>query len=68
MVKVDVETEDPSKFQLSYAYRNWDNVSSSSGVQTNGVNKCLQEIIRKTATKCGIDDVSETVHTLCSLF
>jgi hypothetical protein len=53
--KIDSEADMPSNFQLSYAYRSWDS-SSSGGAQSNGVNKCLQEMIRKTAFKCGIDD------------
>jgi len=54
--KMDTDADMPSMFQLSYAYRAWEGSSSGGGAQNNGVNKCLQEMIRKTAFKCGIDD------------
>lgn len=55
LAKLDVETDMPSEFQLSYAYRSWDSGSQQS-IPSNGVNKCLQEMVRKTAYKCNIDD------------
>jgi hypothetical protein len=52
MVKIDVDAELTTKFQLSYAYRLWD----APAPVKNGINRSLQEIVRKAATSSGIDE------------
>eukprot|EP01036_Dinobryon_divergens_P029405 gene29406-38497_t len=52
MVKIDSDVSVSSSFDSSNAYRLWEPTSSSKG----GINKCLQELIRKAAQRCDIDD------------
>ena len=52
MVKIDSDVSVSSPFDSSNAYRLWEPTSSSKG----GINKCLQELIRKAAQRCDIDD------------
>lgn len=52
MVKADGETEISSKFQASYAFRAWDAPLPSK----NGINRSLQEIVKKSALNCGLDE------------
>ena len=52
MNKIDTDAVLTSEFDLSNAYRSWDASSSSK----SGISKCLQELVRRAATKCGIDD------------
>jgi len=57
MIKVDTQCEALSKFQPSTAYSDWDIPASTTSKSNRGVNKCLQELIRTSASKCGIDEV-----------
>lgn len=52
MAKVDTEAEIVSKFQLSYAYRCWDGPIPMK----NGINRSLQEVVRKAANASGLDE------------
>lgn len=52
MVKIDVETEFVSKFQRSSAYNEWDAPTSSK----RGVNKCMQDLVRSTLSKCSLPE------------
>ena len=52
MVKIDSDATVSTPFDSSNAYRLWESTSSSKG----GINKCLQELIRKAAQRCDIDD------------
>jgi hypothetical protein len=52
MAKVDIETELVSKFQPSYAYRAWDGPTPVK----NGINRSLQEIVKRAAIKAGLDE------------
>ena len=52
MVKIDSDATVSTPFDSSNAYRLWESASSSKG----GINKCLQELIRKAAQRCDIDD------------
>jgi hypothetical protein len=62
MAKIDSETEVISKFHPSTAYRSWDPVASSK----LGINKGLQDLVKKSANKCGIDE-ARTVKILAML-
>ncbi len=62
MAKIDSETEIVSKFHPSSAYRSWDPTASSK----LGVNKGLQDLVKKSANKCGIDE-ARTVKILAML-
>ena len=53
MAKVDCGATISSPFDVSNAYRLWD--SSTSGGKV-GIHKCLQELIRKAAQRCELDD------------
>ena len=57
MIKADTQCEALSKFQPSTAYSDWDIPASTTSKSNRGVNKCLQELIRTSASKCGIDEV-----------
>ena len=57
MIKVDTQCEALSKFQPSTAYSDWDIPGTTTSKSNRGVNKCLQELIRTSASKCGIDEV-----------
>ncbi|RYH12729.1 hypothetical protein EON65_37465 [archaeon] len=52
MAKIDLEAEMTTKFQSSYAYRAWDGPVPVK----NGINRGLQEIVRKAASTAGIDE------------
>ena len=52
MVKIDSDVSVSSSFDSSNAYRLWEATSSSKGA----IGKCLQELIRKAAQRCDIDD------------
>jgi hypothetical protein len=52
MVKVDNDTELSSKFQPSYAYRSWD----APVPVKNGINRGLQEIVKKSASQSDLDE------------
>ena len=52
MVKADTNTEIASKFQASYALRSWD---APTPVK-NGINRSLQEIVKKAAHQCELDE------------
>lgn len=52
MMKVDSETEVMTKFHPSSAYKQWDPSTSSKPAIT----KSLQDLVRKSASKSGIDD------------
>lgn len=52
MVKADGDTEIPSKFQASYAFRAWD----APQPQKNGINRALQELVKKSALNSGLDE------------
>lgn len=52
MTKIDLEAEMTTKFQSSYAYRAWDGPVPVK----NGINRSLQEIVRKAASTAGIDE------------
>lgn len=54
MIKIDTEAELLSRFQPSIAYCDWD--SQANPKNNRGVNKCLQELVRTTITKCNIDE------------
>lgn len=56
MAKVDTDTELASKFQPSYAYRSWDAPLPTK----NGINRSLQEIVKKAAQSCGLDEHKTT--------
>lgn len=62
MAKIDSETEIVSKFHPSSAYRSWDPAASSR----LGINKGLQDLVKKSANKCGIDE-ARTVKILAML-
>jgi hypothetical protein len=53
MAKVDTETEITSRFQSSYAYKSWDGPIPTK----NGINRSLQELVRKAATVAKLDEV-----------
>lgn len=53
MVKSDTETEPVSKFQPSYAYRSWEHSNISA---KNGLNKALQELVKKSAQSSRLDE------------
>lgn len=53
MVKVDCDTEVTSKFSASSAYRAWDPSTASK----MGLTKSLHDLVKKSAGKCGIDEV-----------
>jgi len=59
MIKVDAQCEVLSKFQPSTAYSDWD-IPATTSKSNRGVNKCLQELIRTSATKCGIDEAKSS--------
>lgn len=52
MAKIDIETEITTKFQPSYAYRSWDAPTPTK----NGINRALQEIVRRAALKANLDE------------
>jgi hypothetical protein len=52
MVKADGETEIPTKFQASYAFRAWDAPQPAK----NGINRALQELVKKSALNSGLDE------------
>ena len=56
MAKVDTDTEIATKFQPSYAYRAWD----APLPVKNGINRSLQEIVKKAANSCGLDEHKTT--------
>lgn len=60
MIKVDTQCEALSKFQPSTAYSDWDIPATTTSKSNRGVNKCLQELIRSSASKCGIDEVKSS--------
>jgi hypothetical protein len=56
MAKADTNTELSTKFQSSYAFRSWD----GSVPVKNGINRSLQEIVKKSATQCDLDEAKTT--------
>eukprot|EP00599_Poterioochromonas_sp_BG-1_P002494 CAMPEP_0173154744 /NCGR_PEP_ID=MMETSP1105-20130129/13669_1 /TAXON_ID=2985 /ORGANISM="Ochromonas sp., Strain BG-1" /LENGTH=181 /DNA_ID=CAMNT_0014070991 /DNA_START=26 /DNA_END=571 /DNA_ORIENTATION=- len=52
MTKIDIDTEILSKFQPSYAYRSFD----APIPLKNGINRSLQEIVKKSAVQCDLDE------------
>eukprot|EP01039_Chlorochromonas_danica_P000921 gene921-1003_t len=56
MAKIDVDAELTTKFQPSYAYRSWDGPAPAK----NGINRSLQEIVRKAAIVSGLDENKST--------
>lgn len=52
MAKADTDTEAASKFQPSYAFRLWDGSLPSK----TGVNRSLQDMVKKAASSSGIDE------------
>lgn len=52
MTKTDTDAEICTKFQPSYAYRSWDGPAPAK----NGLNRCLQEMVRKASLLSGIDE------------
>jgi hypothetical protein len=52
MIKKDLEITTVSQLQPSYAYQNWNH----SAPTKNGIDRCLQEMVKKSALKCGLSD------------
>jgi hypothetical protein len=52
MAKSDTDAEAASKFQPSYAFRLWDGSLPSK----TGVNRSLQDMVKKAASSSGIDE------------